>query len=88
MRRLAEEGRVHVTAAGEQEAVERAGELLERRGRELRRQRHRNAAGLLDRVQVAGIHVGPLGICAHRDGGADADEGQAVSHGGMLAYAP
>ena len=64
MRRLAEERRIHVAATGEQEAVERAGELLERRGRELRRQRHRNAAGLLDRVQVGGIHVGPLGMLA------------------------
>ncbi len=61
MRRLAEEGRIHVAAAGEQEPVELRAELLERRRRELRRQRHRHAPGLLHRVEVGGIDVRPLG---------------------------
>ena len=62
MRRLAEERGIDVAAARQQEAVEAAREPLQRRGAELRRQRHRHAAGLLDRVQVGRVHVGPLGI--------------------------
>src|SRR6185369_14862785 len=38
MRRLAEPGRIHVAAAGQEEAVQLRAELLERRGGELRGQ--------------------------------------------------
>ena len=86
MRRLAVARRVHVAAAREQQAAELAGEPLERGRAELGRQRNGHAAGLLYGVQIRGIDVCPLGVFAHRDGSADADERQAA-HGAMLPYA-
>ena len=80
--------RVEVAAPGQQEPVELGGQLAHGRGRELGRQRDRDASGLLHRVQVRRVDVRALRMRAHRDGRAHADEGRAATHGAMLPYRP
>src|SRR5262249_56139240 len=80
---LAERRGVDVAPAGQEQAVETLRQPLQGGGAELGRQGHRHPSGLLDRVQVGGVDVGPLGLSADGDGRAHADQGSAI-HGAML----
>jgi hypothetical protein len=80
VRAFAEDARVDVPAAREEEAVETGGECFGRAVVELRGKRNGDAAALLDSSEIGGIQVGALRIFADTDGSRHADR-RASLHG-------